>query len=551
MVNDRCVVGICNNDKRYPERYEIHSNVKSGKLCFHKLPVDGKTRKSWIHAVSKGRKHFVVSKHFKICSNHFVDGMPTYENPNPTLFLTYTMNVQCTPEKKQSRPPPKIRTTSIVKPVSSKMIESINSNSDTLTAEELSDLMIVSSDEESLISFKITPYVSGDAVAAELLHISDSPKELLHPPASPKEKDTVNPILSKNKTGYSVKNNIEPTLLSTYIALQFSHITRDSEVSTFTGLQNAKMFQSVFNYVKHKAAVMKYWDGNKRTNRLRKTMSSVESVEQLHLSEDYTICDNLFPMRKSGPKRKISLEQEFLLIMMRLRLGLLIEDLAFRFCISAGTVSQIIITWVILLSKELDSLILWPSRNTIRATMPNCFKQLYPKVRTIIDCSEIFFETSSALDVQACMWSDYKHHATVKFLIAITPNGAISWLSPLYGGRASDIFIVRNSGFLDILEPYDQVMADRGFKIRTDLAYKQCTLCIPPSAVKGIQMSKEEVRETSNIANVRIYVEQAIKRIKHFRILKITQPLLYLPIMNNILRVCAAISNLRKPLVSK
>ncbi|XP_004211379.2 uncharacterized protein LOC101235502 [Hydra vulgaris] len=238
---------------------------------------------------------------------------------------------------------------------------------------------------------------------------------------------------------------------------------------------------------------MKYWDGNKRTNRLRKTMSSVESVEQLHLSEDYTISDNLFPMRKSGPKRKISLEQEFLLVMMRLRLGLLIEDLAFRFCISAGTVSQIIITWVILLSKELDNLILWPSRNTIRATMPNCFKRLYPKVRTIIDCSEIFFETSSALDVQACMWSDYKHHATVNFLIAITPNGAISWLSPLYGGRASDIFIVRNSGFLDILEPYDQVMADRGFKIRTGLAYKQCTLCIPPSAVKGIQMSKEEV----------------------------------------------------------
>ncbi|XP_065677311.1 uncharacterized protein LOC136092719 [Hydra vulgaris] len=134
MVNDRCVVGICNNNKRYPERYEIHSNVKLGKLCFHKLPVDGKTRKSWIHAVSKGRKHFVIPKHFKICSNHFVDGMPTYENPKPTLFLTYTINVQCTPEKKQSRPPPKIRTTSIVKPVSSKMIESINSNSDTLTA---------------------------------------------------------------------------------------------------------------------------------------------------------------------------------------------------------------------------------------------------------------------------------------------------------------------------------------------------------------------------------------------------------------------------------
>ena len=63
-------------------------------------------------------------------------------------------------------------------------------------------------------------------------------------------------------------------------------------------------------------------------------------------------------------------------------------------------------------------------------------------------------------------------------------------------------------------------MADRGFKIKTDLAMKQCTLCIPPSAAKGTQLVSSAVKETSNIANVRIYVEQAIKRMKEFRILK-------------------------------
>ena len=82
-------------------------------------------------------------------------------------------------------------------------------------------------------------------------------------------------------------------------------------------------------------------------------------------------------------------------------------------------------------------------------------------------------DTASSLDIQACLWSDYKHHCTVKFLVCITPNGAVSWISPLYGGRSSDIHIVRTSGFMDLLEPYDQVMADRGFKIKTDLALKQ------------------------------------------------------------------------------
>ena len=45
------------------------------------------------------------------------------------------------------------------------------------------------------------------------------------------------------------------------------------------------------------------------------------------------------PLLKSGPARELTLEQEFLLFLMRLKLGLLVEDLAFRFCVSAEKVS--------------------------------------------------------------------------------------------------------------------------------------------------------------------------------------------------------------------
>lgn len=37
------------------------------------------------------------------------------------------------------------------------------------------------------------------------------------------------------------------------------------------------------------------------------------------------------------------------------------------------------------------------------------------------------------------------------------------------GGRTSDVHIVQQSGFYDILEPHDEVMADRGFTIAEDL----------------------------------------------------------------------------------
>ena len=170
--------------------------------------------------------------------------------------------------------------------------------------------------------------------------------------------------------------------------------------------------------------------------------------------------------------------------------------------------------------------------------MPESVKKLYPRVQAVIDCTEVFTETPSSLEVLALLWSDYKHHCTIKYLVSITPNGAISWLTSAYSGRSTDAFIIRDSGFTRMLEPHSQIMADEGFKIKTDLAMVRCSLCIPPSAAKGVQMTSGDVKETSQIANVRIYVEQAIKRIKNYRILKTELPLLLLPICDDIIKVC-------------
>ena len=92
MVNDRCVIGCCDNNKRYPDRMIIHSYVTSRKLVFHKIPVNEERWKAWIHAVSKGREAFDPPKNFKVCSNHFINEKPTHSNPDPTLFLTISTN---------------------------------------------------------------------------------------------------------------------------------------------------------------------------------------------------------------------------------------------------------------------------------------------------------------------------------------------------------------------------------------------------------------------------------------------------------------------------
>ena len=58
-------------------------------------------------------------------------------------------------------------------------------------------------------------------------------------------------------------------------------------------------------------------------------------------------------------------------------------------------------------------------------TLPEAFKKHYPKVRCIIDCSEIFIEHPTSFKVRLQTYSHYKKHNTVKFLIGITPAGVI------------------------------------------------------------------------------------------------------------------------------
>ena len=102
----------------------------------------------------------------------------------------------------------------------------------------------------------------------------------------------------------------------------------------------------------------------------------------------------------------------------------------------------------------------------------------------IIDCFEIQIEKPTNAVHQALTYSDYKKCNTVKFLLCITPDGLVIFISEGYGGRISDIQIFEDSSLLNILPSGTSLMADRRFKgIATILNTKKINLVRPPFAV--------------------------------------------------------------------
>ena len=460
MPNERCCVGGCNNDKRYPNDYVMRSHVSN--LRFHYFPQDTEIRKKWDTNISRGLVNFTSSDYKTVCSNHFVDAKPTPDNPHPTLYLKAREMAGPSPRKRK------------------------------LPAKRSSTELLTSTDIELPVSETVVEDAGKEAASSSV------PSEVL-------------------------------SSLPVRSALVFAHFSQSGDVKFYTGLPNAETFRMVYEFLKPKARRMHYWKGLKNT---KTDLTLPRDLRNEHL-------------------RALSLEQELLITMMRLKLGLLVHDLAFRFNVGDNLISCVFFTWIKLFSKELSWLLMWPDRHIIRRNLPTMFRKYYPKCVVIIDCAEVFIQTPSSLDIAAMCWSDYKHHSTMKYLVGITPNGAISFVSDCYGGRASDRFIVEDCGFFAKLRPGDQVMADRGFKIGDALAFYQCSLAIPPSKAKDLQMSSKDVQSTSRIANVRIYVEQAIKRMKVFHILQHEIPINILPLVDDIVVSICALTNFLPPLCAE
>ena len=186
---------------------EKEENLKKNhveKLAFHSFPADEEKRSIWIKMVSRGRKDFKLNKQSCVCCNHFQKGKPTFDFPNPTLFLTPHDAATKKSPKKRALPQKKTRTS----PRKAAQKRTL-------------------ADQES------TPDPKKQA--------TDFPADFQEPGMSKKEQDDLGP------------------------GLTFEQLSREQDVKLYTGFEATLMFQLVFNHLRPLAAKMQYWKGEKET----------------------------------------------------------------------------------------------------------------------------------------------------------------------------------------------------------------------------------------------------------------------------------------------
>lgn len=208
-----------------------------------------------------------------------------------------------------------------------------------------------------------------------------------------------------------------------------------------------------------------------------------------------------------------------ILTLAKFKQNLSYEALGILFHISGVTVSCYISHMIQILRRVLTPFVYWPSKEEISSNIPQCFRQHFPNVTLVLDCTEIPVATPKCLNCRISCYSNYKGRRTVKFLIGVTPAGLISFISNAYTGKSSDKYIFNEEKIIQRLEAHrDEVMVDKGVSIQHECLEHHIKLHIPPF-MKNERLNAAEASRNEAIAKARIHVERVIQRVKLFNIL--------------------------------
>ncbi|KAG7327343.1 hypothetical protein KOW79_008949 [Hemibagrus wyckioides] len=491
-----CSVRGCHNNwykrKRFLEQVCFDHKPRTRAECgceapynLHPPPCNERARQLWLKALNLEK----APKRPYVCSFHFVDRRPTKEHPYPEKWLGY------------DAPP----------------------DSPTQCADKK-----ISTDE--------TPR-SADFVASSSAHTSaeqpqrntDNPQKSCELTLALKRKRTCDedetPTLSteeSNATSLEQEQSAEHIYMANLHSLQTitpcTSKVCQATVKTLTA--ECAALRAEITRLKEKVHSLSFTQETFRNND--------ELVQELTGLASYTKFMIVFSLVSKFLKAGSGLTnfQCFLITVMRMRLNLPVGFFSHVFGVSQSTVAEVFNATLGVMYERLSfRLIVWPGKEQIRINLPKCFRATFNDCTSIINRLEMFIEKPKSMTANDQWFSQYRNHDTVKYLISITPQGVVSFVSKGLGGLTSDKSLTERCGYLDKLSPGDVILTGKGFNIKDVVGLHPSDLNIQAFIKTDQQLQPLKLDETSGLVAVQSHVERVINLIRNkYMILQSTVP---------------------------
>ena len=278
-----------------------------------------------------------------------------------------------------------------------------------------------------------------------------------------------------------------------------------------------------------------FYTGMETYNRLKFVLATLGPADDLQYHQ--------------GSRPPMSADDQFLMTLIKLRLHKANFELSRMFHISESMVMNVFVTWINFMYVTWSELPWWTSRDLVKFYSPSDFRSKFPKTRVIVDGTECPISKPRQPLLQQATFSTYKNRNTIKVLVGCSPGGLVTFCSKAYGGSASDRQIVERSPLLNMCDPGDSIMADKGFNVQDLFVPFKVTINIPTFFKKTNRLSGKVVMKDRKIASKRVHIERIIGLGKTFKILREAMNNTESSLASEIISVCFWLCNFRGGIV--
>ncbi|XP_067878115.1 uncharacterized protein [Heterodontus francisci] len=221
----------------------------------------------------------------------------------------------------------------------------------------------------------------------------------------------------------------------------------------------------------------------------------------------------------AGPHSTLSHADQLLLVMCRLRLGLLLQDLAYRFKVSETTVSRVWLNWTEVIQARMMQVPVMCSPKYIETFQPKRTFEHWGGTLTLLDCTDLFFESQAKERTRTDTAQPYRNHYVRRGYALVAPSGYMTFASGLAFGLKAR---VGESGRLEdqeeVEEEDEEELTEEGLmEVGGEEALAGLRL---PDFFQDGELTDEQQCLVRQVLSVRSHVDKVL----NFRFLKTIYP---------------------------